>query len=384
VPHSEKWWNIQRLYVWKFIEDGNYKAAYSLAENHAQVEGKSLTDAEWLCGWLSYAYLRNPARAYTHFYKLYHAAQFPVSKSRGAYWAGKAATAHGSAEIGLRWLKLAAEYPATFYGQLALAEIHGKAGASLPPPIRATPTETKAFAARPVAQAALILDAMDEDALANKFLMHLVQNAKSHTERAMAAEMMEDIGKHYLTVKVAKEAMKFNTILPDIGYPMIKFTPVREIEPALPLAIARQESEFNPRAESTAGALGLMQLLPSTAKEVARKIGQPFNKSALTANPSYNMQLGSTYLADLINAYRGSYILAIAAYNAGPGRVSRWREEFGDPRNPDVDPILWIERIPITETRNYVQRVIENLQMYRHRINGYKAAPMMILQDLRR
>lgn len=383
VSHPEEWWEIRRLYVWDLIENNRYQDAYNLLKDHGQKETtKEFAESEWLSGWILYAYLNNPGEAYKHFYKLYHGTLFPVSKSRGAYWAGKASAAHGDKAVSAKWMGLAATYPSTYYGQLALAEISQRQ-ASLPPPIAIPKTEYEAFKSRPLVQAVTMLDEIGEETLTKNFLMHMVNNARNDLERAMSARLILDLGRVDLAVKVAKEATKYNTVLSDIGYPIIKYNHREDIEFALTMAVTRQESEFRNTAKSQVGALGLMQVMPATAKATAKKMGINFSLNRMNEQ-DYNLQIGSAYLADLVEQYDGSYIMAVAAYNAGPGRVAKWRKEFGDPRQEGVDPILWVERIPITETRNYVQRVMENLQMYRHRLNDYKPAPMKILEDLKR
>ncbi len=185
-----------------------------------------------------------------------------------------------------------------------------------------------------------------------------------------------------LAVRTAKISLRAGTLLARTGYPVLATLPPMKIEAALAHAVARQESEFDPRAISSASARGLMQLLPRTARKVAKSLGLRYRKSRLFEG-HYNMRLGAAYLGQLIKAYRGSYIMALAAYNAGPNRVRRWLRQNGDPRKGAIDPIDWVEAIPISETRNYVQRVMENLQVYRWRLRP-RTAKLALLQDLHR
>jgi soluble lytic murein transglycosylase len=200
----------------------------------------------------------------------------------------------------------------------------------------------------------------------------------------MIADLADDIGRRDYGVAVAKQARTQGVELLDYLYPMQALPAGDNPEDALILAVIRQESAFDQKATSSAGALGLMQLMPRTAKQIAKKLQLPYSDAKLTKDPSYNIKLGRAYLSDLVNGFDGSYILAIASYNAGPARVQSWMSEFGDPRDRGVDAIDWIETIPFSETRNYVQRVLENLQVYRHRLNGKTEIALSLEQDLGR
>jgi soluble lytic murein transglycosylase len=383
VPKPELWWKIRKNAVWKKIEERRYKDAYALVRNHGQVEGASFAEAEWFAGWLQYAYLKNPGEAYKHFYKLYEKVQYPVSLSRGAYWAARAAQKHGTLDIATRWYQVAAQYPSTFYGQMALAALSPNATNNLPPPARISNNDYDRFRKRPAAQAALALMEVGDLVLTKRFMDYLIDNARSPAERSLAAQLSTEMSPQ-MQVKAGKQALQNGSILPELGYPMPSKMPKQVSgERALVLAIIRQESELNPRARSSADAMGLMQLLPSTAAHTAKKMGVGYHKDRLF-EPEYNIMVGSYFLNSLVENYGGSYILAIAAYNAGPGRVSGWLKEFGDPRKGEIEPVLWIERIPFTETRNYVHRVLENLVMYRHRLNQYRPLPVTMPQELER
>lgn len=384
LPNPAAWWKIRKYYVWDAIEKGHYTKAYALLGNHGQKEGESFADAEWLAGWISYRYLKDYSKAYEHFYKLYHGVQYPISRSRGAYWAGMASLKHGEKEIGQKWLALAAMHPYTYYGQLAHEELAPGTPPKLPKPETISDSAFAAYQKKELPQAALALYQMDETALAMQLINHLVDTAANDAERTMAAMLGQRLKREDIVVKTSKQAMQQGTILPKVGYPVKNFAPRKTIEKELVMAITRQESQFKKDAKSPAGALGYMQVLPSTAKQVSKQLRLSYSLSKLTNDGEYNMQIGSAYLAGLINSYDGYYPLAIAAYNAGPGRVRQWMKEFGDPRDPKIDPVQWMERIPISETRNYVQRVLENLQMYRYKMGGYKAEKVRLKKDLYR
>jgi peptidoglycan lytic transglycosylase len=220
----------------------------------------------------------------------------------------------------------------------------------------------------------------DQLELAGKLINHLIENTTSKYEAVLAGDLGAKAGKTYLSVRGAKKALQDNVVLIKAGYPTPK-TPKVELERALTLAITRQESEFDRRAQSPANALGYMQLLPGTAKETAKKLGMGFSIDRLY-EPDYNMTLGSAYLQRMVDSYDGSYVMAIASYNAGPGNVRKWAKAFGTPGDNVDGAVNWIEKIPFAETRNYVQRVLENMQVYRHIEAGNTPPKLEIGEDL--
>jgi soluble lytic murein transglycosylase len=238
------------------------------------------------------------------------------------------------------------------------------------------------FLKRELAQVVQQLHQIDEMDRARTFLLRLVDLAQSPTEHQIVADFAGSLGRNDLMVAAAKASRLDGVELVEPLFPMVSVTGETP-EKALILAVIRQESAFQEDATSSAGALGLMQLMPATAKAVAKKNGLPYAKGRLTSDPSYNISLGRAYLNELLGKFGGSYVLAIASYNAGPGRAVEWLGKNGDPRRKDVDTIDWIESIPFSETRNYVQRVIENVQVYRHRLGGTQIA-ISIEQDLAR
>lgn len=363
VPYPEKWWQYRALHARNALESGDYKGALTLLNNHGQQDDAPLAEALWVRGWLQLQFLNNPREAYKDFYALYHHVSYPVSLSRGAYWAGKAALINGNGDIAANWFKVAAQHSTTFYGQLAQLEL--APGQKLQIPV--TPVSGNVqmrHADRELLELIQLLSTHEQNLSVRQFLGHLAKLQKKPEEFIALGRFAAQMGYPHLMVQIGKKASQSEHYwLPEITHPM-REVPHHAIEPALALAITRQESEFNPSAKSTANALGMMQLLPSTAKLTAKKhaIGYDYNN---LFDPDYNMTLGIHYLAGLVNLYDGSYPLAIAAYNAGPGNVGRWIKKFGRP-GPGLDNhLLWMERIPFSETRNYVQRVLENLQVYR-------------------
>jgi soluble lytic murein transglycosylase len=281
---------------------------------------------------------------------------------------------------------LAAQHSATFYGQLAVAKIasnpvlHVNAVASEPSPV-----ERAAFEADDRVRAVRLLADFSDRSTMRLFALSIASDPPEPKRLQMLAQLMGASGDPAMSVRVAKNASYSGLNLLSFLHPVMA-TPQMSRgapEPALVLGLARQESEFDPTAVSSAGARGLMQLMPASAKHAASMQGMAYRQNDLTANPSYNMQLGMATLAEYLDRWSGSYVLGIASYNAGPTNVRNWVETFGDPRDPGVDPIDWIESIPFPETRNYVQRVIENLEVYRNRLSNSDQR-LGILADLYR
>jgi soluble lytic murein transglycosylase len=376
ISNPEDWWKEQHIIIRRLLEKRMYESAYLLASKHFQTSGASYADAEWMAGWMALRFMKNPAQAYQRFEALYGKVETPISKARAAYWAGRAAEAMKQSELSNSWYQKAAKFQTVFYGQLAGAKL-GMAQ-SLPnaaPPVL-TQQDIDKFSGDDLIRAARIFNQADMDKEAANFLEAFVEHKKSPKAYRYGAELAAKLGYYRDGVKIAKDATKEGMFLTAQAFPVIT-EKLRNIDTewALVHAIIRQESMFDQEAASPAGALGLMQLMPGTAKETAHKIGQPYNRQALTSNPDYNIRLGSAYMNQLLNRYDGSYPLAIAAYNGGPGRVSEALQTFGDPRTGQIDLIDWMELIPVPETRNYVQRVLEGVYVYRLRLKGVQKPP---------
>lgn len=377
--------------LWREIDDAarralardEFKVAYRLAVQHGAKDGTPFAEGEWLAGWIALRFLHDPKTAYAHFTRLYEGVGSPISKARGAYWAGRAAEGLKKAAEAQKWYVDAAQWSTTYYGQLAAQRAGHQGPLALPTMPAATKQQRADYFEDELAQVVLQLHEIEQTDRARTFLLRLVELAESPTEHRLAADLAAALGRNDLVVAAAKTSRLDGIEMVDSLFPTVAITAGERPEKALTLAVIRQESAFQQDAVSSAGALGLMQLMPGTAKGVAKKVGLPYAKGRLTSDPDYNISLGRAYLGDMIDRFGGSYVLAIASYNAGPGRVAEWLVKNRDPRRKNVDTIDWIESIPFSETRNYVQRVIENLQVYRQLLGGTQMA-LSIEQDLAR
>lgn len=372
VPYQERWWPIRTWAARKALRDEDPQLAYRLVRAHGLSSGVGFAESEWLAGWISLRRLNKAQQAYDHFIGLYHGVTSPISRSRGAYWAGRAAAALGKADLALTWYGVAADYDTTFYGQIATQELPidgisnkgiARSGQSR---VSVSSFEQSLFDSSQMARVIRLLNRIKARDLKALFLRHLRDQANDGKDLLLAAQLATEMERPDIALSTAKVAQRRGYHLDRQLYP-VRELPSDHVGPedALVLAVIRQESAFDPTAISHAGARGLMQIMPTTAKLTAAQAGQVYNKAWLTDDPNYNLRLGRFYLQSLIEEFDGSYILALASYNAGPGRALRWIKDFGDPRDPDVDAIDWIEQIPFNETRNYVQRVLENLAVYR-------------------
>ncbi len=385
LQYAEKWWDLKTPYIYRLIAQKRFQDAYQLAKNHNTTDGVVFAEGEFLSGWLSLRFLNQPRQAYRHFYTLYHGVETPLSRARAAYWASRAAKANGNRDIESNWLLVASQFPTIFYGQLASIR-RGDKILNIHKSPEATSKDRESFSRNELVRAAILLDALKRRKDAKEFLKAGLENAKTLGERLLISKYGTERGELDLTIAVSKHAATLGSSFIEAGYPVLDSILSNRPEKALTHAIIRQESQFDAEARSPVGALGLMQLMPATAKHVAGLAGARYSQSKLTEDPEYNITLGSRYLASMIDNYNGSYVLAIASYNGGPGNVNKWVRDIGDPRMmDDVDMIVdWIEMIPFKETRNYVQRVLEATQVYRHSIDPDNAARNQIAEDLKR
>jgi soluble lytic murein transglycosylase len=361
----ERLWPIRAWVVRKLAGADDLAKAYEIACRHGLTQGIGFVEAQWLSGWYALRALGKPKEAMAHFHGLYASATSPISRARGAYWAAQAAHASGDQVLATQWLQRAKAHGTAFYGQRAAEEL-GEQGPLLPERMSITDTQRRVFLRSELARATALLHRLEFDDLVESFIKHMARTAETADQLRLIADLANRLGRLDLTLVTAKIARRKGHILQDELYPVLDLGPKQAgIEPALVFAVIRQESAFDPGAISRAGARGLMQLMPATAKTVARRIGERYVRDWLTDDPDYNVKLGRAYLRSLVKRFRGSYILALAAYNAGPHRVDRWLREYGDPRGDEISLIDWIEHIPFSETRNYVQRVLEGLIVYR-------------------
>lgn len=377
IQNLDDWWKERHIMIRRLLEEKNYQSAYLLAKDHEQSEGVPFAEAEFMKGWLALRFLNQPATALQSFELLHSKVVTSMSKSRAAYWAGRASKSLGNEENANRWFSLAAQNRTLYYGQLAAAEL--SMGVALPatPPPTITDADKTRYEANDLVQAARILNAAGMRSQTSQFIQAFVKSDKTSMGYMYGAVMASEMGRYHDAVRIAKDATNEGLFLTAQSYPLV-VDRLRGIntEWALVHAIIRQESMFDYDAQSPAGALGLMQVMPATGAEVARKLGVGHSTAMLLNNPNHNIQLGSAYLDRLLQKFGGSYVMTIAGYNAGPGRVDTWVRQFGDPRiGSDLDQIDWIEMIPISETRNYVQRVLENVYVYRLRLKGKQPPP---------
>jgi soluble lytic murein transglycosylase len=367
------WWNERQAITRQLLANGKADLAYRIVEQHGQIEGNAFAEAQFLSGYIALRYMKQPTLAFDHFSRILTRVTTPYAKARAGYWGGRAAVAQAKTELAAKWYAAGADHMATFYGQLAAHELgHDAPPRPVPEPVPDA-AELAQFSDNEVVRAVRIFFELGDRDRSKQFLLHMANNAKTPTMFAMLADLAETSGRIDLAIAVAKRAIEAGTPLMIHGYPVTDLPNGGTAERSLLFAITRQESAFERDAVSRAGARGLMQLMPATANSIANKMQLPFSADRLTADGTYNVLLGRAYLETLIEDFGGSYALAIAAYNAGPSRVRQWLHDYGDPRGGGIDMVDWIEMIPLNETRNYVQRVLENLQIYRGQIGRESA-----------
>lgn len=379
----DEWWVERRLISRDLIDLGDATTAYNLVAGHSATGRRAKVDAEFHAGWYALRFLGNRSRAEQHFANILRASSQPLSVSRANYWLGRTAEAGGNRGRASQFYKAAAAHPGTFYGQLASAKI-GVRKLSLRRK-RASANDRANFARRPMVQAIKALEGAGYGWRATLLYRHLGRTLNSAGEIALLALNAERRGDFNLALQVGKLAYTRGLPADTLAFPLGVIPAnanISSVGKALAYSIARQESAFRADAKSPAGALGLLQLLPSTAKGVAARNGLRYSKAALTRDPALNATLGAAYLAEQRAKFNGSYVLTFVAYNAGPGRATEWVSRFGNPAGRSVEEVVdWIERIPFTETRNYVMRIMENYQVYKTRIGG---SGLTIVDDLRR
>ncbi len=380
---ADEWWIERRLISRAMLDRNDAKTAYKIAAGHSAQSAKYVAEAEFHAGWYALRYLNEPRRAEPHFKRIVEVSKGAKSLSRGHYWLGRTAKARGDRAGARRHFENAARYATAYHGQLARAELGGGSLRMSPLPKPGAAAKAKFRKDERIRAIAMLKDA-GSLWLAAPLFRHLAKAITDDEQIVLLAGLAEGYGQHNLALQVGILASKRSNRLEALAFPISAIprkARISGVEKPLVYAIARQESAFNPRAVSHAGARGLLQLMPGTAKRTARNIGLGYSKSKLTADPAYNATLGAAHLDELVDKFGGSYIMTFAGYNAGAGRVDQWVARYGDPRSQKVDAIDWIERIPFTETRNYVQKILENLQVYRARLHGKKLG---ITKDLKR
>src|SRR5262245_42564390 len=383
------WWEERRANAYAALRLGKPKMAYELVRDAGPLTVNAAKDAAFLAGWLSLRYLDQPKEALAHFERLASLADGPLSHARAQYWLGRTLEALGDKAKAMDAYRAGAVYFDTFHGQLARLKLDPSATRlNLSPPAAPTPEDIARFNGSDAVRAIVVARKAGLDSsLARAFLRHLPNYLKSEAEVAMLAHLADALGDAQMSVRVGKAAIARGMNLAYYAYPvrsLPQYTPLRRPpEPAVILGIARQESEFNTLTLSGAGARGILQVMPVTAHHVCRDYKLKCDIPRLMKDPVYNTMMGSAYISDRMDEFSGSYVLTLAGYNAGPGRAREWIKEFGDPRDAKVDPIDWIHRIPFEETRDYVQKVLSNIQIYRARL-GDEANAVRLNADLRR
>jgi len=383
------WWNERAYLARMALQKGHITDAYRLASEHRLSKGKDYAEAEWLSGWVALRFLEDPKLAIKHFVAMFDSVNYPISKARGAYWSARAAEAMNDNKAADMWYRTASRYPTVYYGQLAASRKGKGHGLQLPEMPIASKEETRDFVQHELVRAIEVLDNLGQNKLMRPFAKALADARKTPGWRALATRLIRLHGRPDLSISIAKKLSREGQELIEAGYPLLTPPKLRtrsakhHLETPLVLAMIRQESAFRSGATSHASARGLMQLMPATAKRVAKRLRISYSKKRLLTDPKYNMVLGQSYLAGLLDEFDGSYVLSLAAYNAGPARARRWSRENGQPGITDIDTIDWVEMVPFRETRNYIQRVLENLQVYRLMLAETEVAESLS-EDLKR
>ena len=370
LVRPDKWWKEREIISRALLYKKKYEISYKISSNHGMTEGAEYAAAEWMSGWIALSFLNDPMTAKDHFKNFYENVSYPISLSRGAYWLGRAYEKIGEIEQSNNWYREATKYLTTYYGQLAFLKLNPNGKFELEKDMEIDPKYRIQFFNKELVKISYLLDELKKDKYTKHILRHLANDNIAKGSEVLAAELATSINRYDFAIQVSKIASYQKRFHNKYNYPIIstpKYINKRKIpESALILSIIRQESEFDLEANSHAGAKGLMQLMPYTAKLVSKQAKLPYSKSRLTTDPEYNINLGSHYIAGLILQYDGAYPFAVAAYNAGPNRVKYWKKINKDPQKKQVDYVDWVELIKFRETRNYVQRVMENYNVYRY------------------
>ncbi len=367
------WWEQRKSVARSLIYKKRYKTAYKISSEHSLSSGSSFAEAEWLSGWIALSFLNSPEYAINHFENFYNNVGYPISLARGAYWLGAAHKELGNKERANKYFAEGAKFPMTYYGQLSFNEINPGGNFELIDDSTFDKDYEKEFNKNRLINHVILLKELDATKYAKDILKHLASLNIEKGSEVLAARLSTTIGRYDFAIQISKQASYEKRFYNKFNYPIIN-TPKEINNKIMPnsevvLAIIRQESEFDSKANSWAGARGMMQLMKYTAKIVAKQAKLQYSISKLTRDPEYNIKLGSYYFNSLIEDYNGIYPFAIAAYNAGPNRVKTWRRVNGDPSKGKLSYVNWIELIRFEETRNYVQRVLENINVYKYMLS---------------
>jgi soluble lytic murein transglycosylase len=369
----DKWWEERKSISRALIYKKRYKTAYKIASGHSLSAGPEFAEAEWLSGWIALTFLKSPEYAISHFQNFYNNVGYPISLARGAYWLGTTYKTLGDKDLSYKYFNEGARFPMTYYGQLSFNEIKPGENFELVDDSNFNKEYEKEFNKSKLIDHVILLNELDASQLSKDIIKYLATLNVEKGSEVLAVKLATDVGRYDFAIQISKQASYEKRFYNKFNYPIIN-TPKTINNKSMPnqevvLAIIRQESEFDRRANSWAGARGMMQLMKPTAKIVAKQAKLPYSISRLTKDPEYNIKLGSYYFNSLIESYNGVFPFAIAAYNAGPNRVKTWRKINGDPSKGQLSYVNWIELIRFKETRNYVQRVLENINVYKYMLS---------------
>ncbi|MGF1476281.1 MAG: transglycosylase SLT domain-containing protein [Geminicoccaceae bacterium] len=386
ISEPSSWWRERHIHLRQRIEEEDWQGAYEIVADHRQTSGLGLAEAEWYAGWLALRFLDRPQEALRRFEGLWEKVRTPISRARVAYWAGRAAEALDDGPNAETWLRRAAGYDTAFYGQRAIERLKLDQ-----PRLGERPIEARlwsdAFSGSELVRIVRLLGQIGDRTLLPIFLRQVIDLAIEAGEVGHAVALAAEVGRPDLMILASQQLALRGEILEVASHPIPDVPAMLNpeaftVEPALMLAVARQESRFEPTVMSPAGARGLMQLMPATAEAIARRQGIPYDPTRLLSDANYNARLAGHYLGSLLRRFDGELILAIAGYNAGPGRSIEWSRRHGDPRGMSEDErIDWIERIPFGETRNYVQRVLEGFWVYKRRAGAGAFTTVPLAED---
>lgn len=381
---QERMWIEKRLMAYWLIGQARWPEAYRLSLNSGATSGAPFFESEFLAGWLALTKLGRADAALDHFTRLEGGVTTPISLARAHYWQGRALESMKDPRRAEAYAK-AAQYPNTYYGQLAAKRMQGNIARITLPPQIISPAARNRFESDRRVHALRLLGEAGEERFFSTFSYALDDQLETLDELALLSQLAADYGQMRPSLRAAKQAGRFQSMLTEAGYPIvapIEMLGDQQFDLPFVYAIARQESEFAANAISSASAYGMMQMIDPTARATARRHRVNYDKNRLITDRNYAAYMGALHIHDLLEDFDGSYIMAAVAYNAGPRRVSQWIKRYGDPRKGQIDPIDWVEKIPFSETRNYVMRVMENMQVYKARRNG-NVAPVTVDADLR-
>ena len=370
MVRPDKWWKERSIIARSLIYKKKYTTAYKITSKHGLQDGPEFADAEWMSGWIALSFLNDPLLAIEHFTKFYNNVGYPISLSRGAFWLGRSYESLGNTKDSKEWYNKSSKFLTTYYGQLSHLKIYPNDPFVLNDLMDVDKNYTESFYKKDLVKIVYLLDELNKDKYTKHILRYLANDNIELGSEVLAAKLATDISRFDFAIQISKIASYQKRFHNKYNYPIIstpKYINKRKIpESAFILSIIRQESEFDTSANSSAGARGLMQLMTYTAKTVAKQANMIYSKSRLTKDPEYNINLGSHYIAGLLLEYDGAYPFAVAAYNAGPKRVKYWKKINKNPQKGQIDYVDWVELIKFRETRNYVQRVLENYNVYRY------------------